>query len=415
MMRPLIIAILSLFYFSATAQESNYQFNFIGKEDQITVPFEYKQGFIILEVTLNGKDQLNLILDTGAENIILFKYYAIDKYDLTVSKDIKLVGSDLEQVVEASICRSNKVKLETGVAFSNDLIVLKEDILALDQLTGLPIDGILGGRAFWGQTIEIDYIKEELTIYKSKSAPQFAHDLNYQSYPVTLENHKPYIYLTYRDHNEKAIDLKVLMDTGSALGLLLFSHADSTLNLPPAHIRAALGKGIGGDIMGYIGRLPKVELSEVFFFNNMVAYFQDIEEDLDPDIYAERLGLIGNPLLSRFDVVIDYLNCVAYLKTNERYGDDWPHDLSGLQIFATGRNLREFVVNAVFERSPAKEAGFQKGDIIKRIGIWGANQLSMSSLGDKLSKRVGKKVRIVVTRDGKKLVKKIKLKDYLSP
>ncbi len=415
MIRLLGIAIFLLLFFTAPAQETKHQFNFIGDGDHITVPFKYRQGFIVLDVTLNGKDPLKLILDTGAENIILFKYSAIDNYNLSVSKDIQLVGSDLEQVVGASICRFNKIQLESGVAFSNDLIVLKEDILALDQMIGLPIDGILGGRAFWGQTIELDYIKEELTIYKSKATPLYANDINYQAYPITLENHKPYINLTYRDHNDSAIDLKVLIDTGSALGLLLFSHADSTLNLPPIHIRTALGKGIGGDILGYVGRLPKVELSEVHIFNGVVAYFQDVEEDVNPDIYAKRLGLIGNPLLSRFDVAIDYLNSVAYLKTNDRFGDAWQHDMSGLQIFASGRKLTEFVVNAVFDTSPAQAAGFQKGDIIKRVGIWGSNLLSMSSLSDKLSKKEGKKLRIVIKRDGKKLVKKIKLRDYLSP
>ena len=83
-------------------------------------------------------------------------------------------------------------------------------------------------------------------------------------------------------------------------------------------------------------------------------------------------------------------------------------------IFASGRNLNDFVVHSIYESSPAEQAGFQKGDVIRRVGLWGANLLSLGNLSNKLSKREGKKLRIVIKRDGKKLVKWITLRDYLS-
>ena len=414
MIRFLLIAFVFIGFGTLDSQDLPFEFSFLGKEDQITIPFSYTQGFIILKATLNGDHKINLILDTGAENIIFFKYEAIDRYNLTKSKEIEMVGSDLEKVVDAVICRRNTLELEEGVAMNNDLVVLKEDILALDQITGQSIDGILGARSFWGQTLSIDYIEEELIISKSTLDLPHKHDLRYQSYPLTLINHKPYLELEYYDHNGDAKPLEVLVDTGSALGLILFTDADSSFTLPPKHIRASLGKGIGGDIKGYIGRLPKIEFSDVHFFKNIVSYFQEISGDIDSESYAKRLGLVGNPILSRFDIVIDYLNNTLYLKTNESYGLEFKHDMSGLLIFASGRNLNDFVVHSVYESSPAEHAGFQKGDVIRRVGLWGANLLSLGNLSNKLSKREGKKLRIVIKRDGKKLVKWITLRDYLS-
>ena len=414
MNRLLIVAFIFLRLAPLKGQESSYEFSFTGNEDQITVPFNYTQGFIILKVILNGQHKLNLILDTGAENIILFKYEALEKYKLSVSKEIQLIGSDLEKIVDAVICRTNTLRLEEGVAINNDLVVLKEDILALDQITGERIDGILGARSFWAQTIALDYIKQELTIFKKSARLNHKSDIKYQKYPLQIRGHKPYLNMEYKDHNGEAKPIEVLLDTGSALGLLLFNHADSTFQLPPKHIRASLGKGISGDILGYIGRLPRIEFSDTHFFNNIIGYFQEIDEELNPDIYSRRLGLIGNPILSRFDVIIDYLDGNLYLKANKQFNKKFKHDLSGLQIFATGSNLNEFVVSNVFESSPAKEAGFQKGDVIRRIGLFGPSLLSLGSINNKLSRREGKNVRIVIKRDGKKIVKRLKLKDYLS-
>ena len=278
------------------------------------------------------------------------------------------------------------------------------------------IDGILGARSFWGQTIAIDYIKEKLVISKSTVDLPYKHDLRYECYPFLLENHKPYLNLTYHDHTGEDKPLEVLLDTGSALGLILFTHADSSFQLPPKHIRASLGKGIGGDINGYIGRLPRIELSKVHFFKNIVSYFQEIENDpaIDSEIYETRLGLIGNPILSRFHVVIDYLNNKLYLKSNESFDFSFKHDLSGLIIFASGERLNEFVVHSVYDTSPAKAAGFQKGDVIQRVGIFGSRVLSLGNLSNKLSRKEGKRLRIVIKRNGKKIVKRITLRDYLS-
>jgi len=412
-LRALVLSLLMLSFHSSSSQGQSYEFSFAGGQENITVPFSFTQGFIIINAKLNHKHKLKLILDTGAENIILFKYQSVLKFGLTVDKNIELVGSDLDKVVDAVICRRNKLQLDSGVATQNDLVVLKEDILALDQLIGEPIDGILGCRSFWGQVIEIDYLKQELTISKSKKETNYAHDLRYKAYPLKIENHKPYMEINYIDASDESHSLNVLVDTGSALGLLLFTHIENRFELPPRHIRAPLGKGIGGDIIGYIGLLPRVEFGKVLFINNVISYFQEIDEDIDPAIYGKRYGLIGNPLLSRFHVVIDYMNNMLYLKANHNFNKKIKYDLSGMQVFAAGPKLNDFVIYAVYDTSPAQEAGLKEGDVIKRLGFWGARWYSLSSLTNKLMRKEGKRLRVVVERDGKKMTKWLKLRDYL--
>ena len=83
MIRFLLIAFVFIGFGTLDSQDLPFEFSFLGKEDQITIPFSYTQGFIILKATLNGDHKINLILDTGAVNIIFFKYVAIDRFNLT--------------------------------------------------------------------------------------------------------------------------------------------------------------------------------------------------------------------------------------------------------------------------------------------------------------------------------------------
>ena len=87
--------------------------------------------------------------------------------------------------------------------------------------------------------------------------------------------------------------------------------------------------------------------------------------------------------------------------------------MTGMQLIATGRNLNRFVVGAVIDSSPAAVADIRKGDEIRRIGLTPAGLLDLSQISKKLMRREGKRVRLIIRRDGQKLIKSVRLRDYL--
>ena len=45
----------------------------LGTQNEIILPFDYYQGFIIVDIIFHKKIPLKFILDTGAENSVLLK------------------------------------------------------------------------------------------------------------------------------------------------------------------------------------------------------------------------------------------------------------------------------------------------------------------------------------------------------
>lgn len=106
----------------------------------------------------------------------------------------------------------------------------------------------------------------------------------------------------------------MLMDTGASISMLLHNDTDPSLVLPSHVIRGNLGKGISGNLTGYVGRINNLSVSG-FEFPNILSYFQEYDTSAFPDSTAvKRNGILGNFILDRFHVVIDYLNEGVYLK-----------------------------------------------------------------------------------------------------
>ena len=73
-----------------------------------------------------------------------------------------------------------------------DIIVLEEDFLHLEELTGEAIHGILGSRFFRGLAIDIDYKRQKVKLI---DASDFKIDERegYEAFPIRIERHKPYL------------------------------------------------------------------------------------------------------------------------------------------------------------------------------------------------------------------------------
>jgi C-terminal processing protease CtpA/Prc len=201
------------------------------------------------------------------------------------------------------------------------------------------------------------------------------------------------------------------MDTGASLPLLTNTTSDSSLSKPPFVFNTILGIGITGPIMGFLGKINKIELQN-FKINNAVCYFQD---DVDLGIYEanKRQGIIGNMTLSKFTVFIDYFRRQVFLKTNKYFEKPIEYDLSGMSIHAFGPNFKQFLIKDVIKGTPADKAGFQIYDEILQIGRSKAKNTTLDGITEKLSSKPGRHIKIVIRRGDEILTKNIILADYL--
>ena len=82
-------------------------------------------------------------------------------------------------------------------------------------------------------------------------------------------------------------------------------------------------------------------------------------------------------------------------------------------LIASGSNLNHFLVQNVLEQSPAAEAGLQKGDQVLSINRWNCRFYDLSHLNRKFQKKVGKKIRLKIKRNGEKKVYHFRLRDLI--
>ncbi len=376
---------------------------------KVTIPFRYVHNFIILQVKLYGVLSVNLIFDTGAEHVIIFKRQYTDILQVTYDKRIPIMGADLSRKIFALITRNALLEIEGLAPKPYDLLILEEDYFKLDELVGISIDGLLGGSFFKNLIINIDYRNSEMTLY---DPAQFVIPRDYISLPIRIKTNKPYIDAETSLQDGTVVQVDLLIDTGAGVPLLLHTNSHESLRLPDHYIRGKLGMGLGGYLEGYIGRINKLKIGEIEF-PGVLTSFQEISEEWLNDHDRFRNGILGNQLLSRFNVYFDYIHAQLILKSYNKKQKPFNMDRSGLVIFAFSDDFNQFVVKDVIESSPAEEADIRPEDIIKKIQGFPSQFYALDEINSMLQKKEGKRVRLVIKRDGETLRKELVLRDLI--
>jgi hypothetical protein len=123
-------------------------------------------------------------------------------------------------------------------------------------------------------------------------------------------------------------------------------------------------------------------------------------------------GIVGNDILERFTVTLDYGNQRVLFERNARFGEAFHPDRSGLQL-ARGENGGVVVVS-VLPDSPAAAAGFRPGDRIERIaGTRAARFASLREIAVLFEAAEGTTYDIEITRSGGSTILSLTLASYI--
>ena len=403
--RTIIFCILTwALYGSMSAQYSGL--DLLGGKNKRVIKFEYVNGFTIVKVIYGGILYMDFLLDTGASHNILFKKNANDILGFTYTDTIIIGGADLDVEMKALVSRNVPIMLEGTDIIQRDIIVLEKDYLELENMLGRRIDGIIGGDFLKGLVVDLNYKHGILTIHNPN---EFKPNRKFSSHDIELVNYKPYLK-SVTQIEDKTDTLNYLLDTGASLALLIHSNKIEGFRLPDNVIIGNLGKGLGGDLSGFIGMTKHLEMDQ-YKFNNVISSFQEIDSSILLNREIVRDGIIGNVILSRFHVIIDYVHEKLYLKPTSKIDKEFLFDKSGLLIYALGADLDQYYVKTVYPNTPAQAAGIKPGDKILKIGFWPIIFYDLAKIIGKLQGKEGKTIKMKLLRNGKKLNVKFKLKN----
>ncbi len=387
------------------------QFGFVADKNtkQIDIPFEYENNFIVVEVTLNRTFPLRMIFDTGAEHTILCQKSITDLLKVNYEKTFDLLGADLKTPLKSYLAKNITIETNEGSVFANNqnILVLDQDYFRLEACVGTKIQGILGADLFNNYVLKINYQKKMITLFEPNT---FEAPRDYEVFPIQISQGKPFISPIITLDNGQSLLTTILIDSGASLSFLLYAHTHPSLVMPQRYIQGRLGMGLGGNIMGYTGRIEKLSFSENIFFDQLLVDFQDFTQGSDSLKVVGRNGILGNDILNRFVVIIDYIHSKAYLKPTYAYNKPFEYDKSGMLMMASGENLNRFYVQHIVPDSPAELADIHVDDRLMSINNISTKLMNLESLCSRFRKKEGKRYRLVIYRNGEYLEKYLTLK-----
>jgi hypothetical protein len=406
-----------------------------------TIPFELINNMIIVSVTLNT-ETLSFILDNGVKETLLFG--EVDSLRLKNTSTFVFQGFGVGQPIKGLMSRHNKLEIGNIVDTSHHLYVITDTAFNLSKNIGVHIHGILGSSFFRNNVLAIDFIKKKLTF--SRNVEDLGIKVSkYKTYPISIENDRAYSFVSLKSRNQSYQKQKLLLDLGNSDPMMLFDREmqDYTINTP--FIRDYLGYGFNGAVFGLKNRIDEMLLGDYTVHLPIVSYPDSLSYDANK-LAKNRVGSIGNQILSRFYLIFDYPNNTIYLRTNKNFRKPYTIDMSGLEIvhegfefvkhrvtnfsrgaenggttinFSTEVNYlielhANYVIDQVRPNSPAERAGVQVGDKLLRINGRKVGKMKLQDIKQKLQAGQDKSVRIEIERVEQKKTVEFRLEDPLA-
>lgn len=360
-----------------------------GKKSKVQQPitrFSFTQlygGIIIVRATINElKDSLNFILDTGSGGISLDSSTVGEIKIPTVPSGRTIRG--IAGVRQVDFAYNHRLNLPGLSIDSLDFHINNYDMLS--GVYGMKIDGIIGYSFFKRYVVTIDFDKKMLGVYPPGpfQYPKGGHILK----PAITALPMQYAELT----ENSMFASRFYLDTGAGLCLLLSKQfvTDSTVFPQEKKFYTSVAEGIGGKKTMLISTLNRFKMGP-YRFRHMPVYVFD--DDYNVTSYPFLSGLIGNDLLRRFNMTINYSRSEFHLLPNNSYREEFDYAYTGFNLFQEGKDV--FVID-VMPGSPADKAGLKDGDLIIGIGNKFGGELQDYK---NILQQPGNRLKMVVSRE----------------
>ena len=363
------------------------------------IPFTtFTGGVVVVKAQLIGyPDTLNFIMDTGSGGISLDSTTCIRLNINPTTTDRLIMG--IGGVRQLRYVNNRSLLIGNLQVDSLNFHVSDYDILS--SVYGDRIDGIIGFSFFSRYIVKIDYDSSQMYVY-SKGNMKYPRG-GFLLKP-TLVN-IPVQGASLKDVRQ--LDARFYFDTGAGLCVLLnadFIRDSAILNTDKKPF-ATQAQGMGGKADMEITTMKELKLGPYRFRNVPVYIFED---DYNVTSYPYLAGLIGNDVLRRFNLILNYEKKTLYLLPNSHFRDPFDYSYTGLGLYWVEGEIR---VGDVMKDSPAEKAGFKPDDVV--IGV-NDNMSQNLQLYKSMLQNTGDRIKVLINRPDTGMVElSIKVKSIL--
>ncbi len=374
-------------------EQDAQDFSFADGEVAEEVSFDYILDHLYLDVTISGL-RSKWVLDTGASATVVDSTFAAEIGLPPVGK-AKAIGAG--GTVDIDLVTLPPLRIQ-GIRIDEQRVG-SMPLRNLFARRGIEIAGVLGYDFLSRFVTRIDYASRTISFYHPESfeyagsgaiveAP-LAHRLF--SLPMTVDG----LYT-----GDWALDI------GASITTFQYPFAEENELLELDGVERIMG-GAGGHLQARVSEFDSVELAGYTVDNPLLLVPLENRGVLS---FSQGVGVLGNNILRRFVLYLDYGNQRIIFEKGSDFETDFPRDRSGLSIVLSPQGDHE--VHFVSAGTPAADAGFLKGDLVKSI-----NGIDVEHLGDPVRisnlfrDDVGTAYEVAILREGEPLKITLTLRD----
>ena len=433
-MKTILLTFLLWFSFPGFAQN---HFVFVQDKPSVVVPFRFVNDLIVVKTEINGVP-LNMIFDTGVKETVLINLINKDTLGLKHQKQRYFSGVGNKNTKIGGIVSQNNI-LKIGDAMINrhaTIYLIADFVFHFSETMGIQINGFIGGEWIKDYIVKVDYKNKKLVFYKH-NAFDFRKLKRYEAFDVDIVKDKPYVDMNvyWNGRKEKPVHAKFLIDMGNNDNFWFFQN--DSLQIPEGKnsIRDYFGFGFSGEISGLRTKVCRVSLGSKKHFNNVYTALPDTVFFNHITASYPFNGLVGNGVLKRFFIYLDYRNKKVYFRKYWRnYHQKFLFNDSGIFLAYDGKIpvkvktierqfsesqtpysghidieeefiykfklLDRIVVHHIRKDSPADRSGLAVGDIILKINGEDVYQYQLYELDEKFFYHRNKYLEFLVERNG---------------
>jgi len=359
-------------------------------------PFRMLTGGVVLFNAQfdNFSDTLNFILDTGSGGISLDSMTA-EYFKLQPEPSNKTILG-IGGIKKVGFLYNRSLKLPGLSVDSLDFHV--NDYSVLTSVYGEKIDGIVGFSFLNRYIVSVNYDSLKIEVYTPGS-------FKYPRGGTLLE---PILRMlpvqAARIRDNITVNSRFLFDMGAGLCLLLNREFidDSSFLDKKRVLYPKEAEGLGGKVDMHMTVIRDIKIGP-YRFSNVPTFVFDDTYNLTS--YPYLTGLIGNDLLRRFNIILNYRQREFYITPNSHYNDLFDYTYTGVELYYVDGIV---ILGDVAKDSPAEKAGLREGDRVIAINKDFTQNLQL--LKQTLMNTTGK-VKMIINRNGELLEFEFKVKN----
>lgn len=372
-MKNIFTTLLSILVFGAFAQPIT------------SIPFEMYGDHMIVQISVDGSAPLDFIFDTASGLTVLDKDRA---NELGLSgKEIKI--HDTNTTME--ILKHNTFSIN-GFEMEKNIKVYTTVLRHLEKSLGRDIDGIFGYDLMVHHTLHIDYEQKRMDIYEHGGGP-VSGDL----IPFFLNMSIPTISASVILNNGEPLEGTFFVMTGAGTTLDFnspFATKNDIIDKTGKHFSYLVKDISENETVHYEGHVEQLKFGKEEFPDLPVGISQ---AKSGIRAHGDVAGIIGNRLLSRYNITIDLPNKQFFFTQNSNYEKPILINSSGIEI-QLSEDMSDILVHKVYENSPAEEVGVMLNDKLLAVNDKPVSKMTFPEIID-VFRHKDRKVSIKVLRD----------------